>query len=162
VKTDSIRVFVDVPEMEAPQVDAGDTPDSAVVHIQSLGDKRIDGTVTRTSWSLDKSNRSLRAEIDLPNADGTLRPGMYAKVEILLDQRDDVLTLPVTAVVREKNATYCYCVESGKIDRKQIELGLRSATDVEVQSGIHGDDVVVLTAAESLKQGQPVEILQGK
>jgi membrane fusion protein (multidrug efflux system) len=154
-----VRVFVDVPEMEAPLVDAGDKPDSAVVHVQSLGEKGIDGKVTRASWSLDKSNRSLRAEIDLPNTDGKLRPGMYAKVDILLDQRNDVLTLPMTAIVRDGSVTYCYLIESGKIDRKKIELGLRSGADVEVRSGLSADQLVVLARADSLVQGQSVEVI---
>ena len=61
---------------------------------------------------------------------------MYAKVDILLDQRNDVLTLPMTAIVRDGSGTYCCIVESGKIDRKKIELGLRSGGDVEVLSGL--------------------------
>jgi RND family efflux transporter MFP subunit len=158
-QTEKVRVFVDVPEMEAPMVDAGDKPDSAVVRVQSLGEKGIDGKVTRTSWSLDKSNRSLRAEIDLPNTDGKLRPGMYAKVDILLDQRNDVLTLPMTAIVRDGSVTYCCCIESGKIDCKKIELGLRSGADVEVRSGLNADQLVVLARADSLVQGQPVEVI---
>jgi HlyD family secretion protein len=158
-QTEQVRVFVDVPEMEAPLVDAGDKPDSAVVRVQSLGEKGIDGKVTRTSWSLDKSNRSLRAEIDLPNADGKLRPGMYAKVDILLDQRNDVLTLPTTAIVRDGSATYCCIVESGKIDRKKIELGLRSGADVEVRSGLDANQLIVLARADSLIQGQAVEVI---
>ena len=158
-QTEQVRVFVDVPEMEAPLVDAGDKPDSAIVRVQSLGEKGIDGKVTRTSWSLDKANRSLRAEIDLPNTDGKLRPGMYAKVDILLDQRDNVLTLPATAIVRDGSATYCCIVESGKIDRKKIELGLRSGADVEVRSGLDADKLVVLARADSLIQGQPVQVI---
>ena len=158
-ETDKVRVFVDVPEMEAPLVDAGSKPDKVVVHVQSLGEKGIDGTVTRTSQSLDQANRSLRVEIDLPNKDGKLRPGMYAKVDILLDERDDVLTLPTTAIVREGGATYCCSVEAGKIDRKQIELGLQSGGEVEVRSGIDADQMVVLARADSLKQGQAIEVI---
>jgi HlyD family secretion protein len=158
-QTDQVRVFVDVPEMEAPLVDAGDKPDSAVVRVQSLGEQGIDGKVTRTSWSLDKANRSLRAEIDLPNAGGKLRPGMYAKVDILLDQRDNVLTLPATAIVRDGGFTYCFVVESGKAERKRIELGLRSGADVEVRSGVAGDQLVVLARGDSLVQGQPIEVI---
>jgi HlyD family secretion protein len=158
-QTVQIRVFVDVPEMEAPLVDAGDKPDSATVHVQSLGEKGIDGKVTRTSWSLDKANRSLRAEIDLPNTDGKLRPGMYAKVDILLDQRNDVLTLPTTAIVRDGSDTYCCTIDSGKIDRKKIELGLRSGADVEIRAGLDADQLVVLARADSLVQGQPVEVI---
>jgi HlyD family secretion protein len=158
-QTEQVRVFVDVPEMEAPLVDAGDKPDPAVIHVQSLGEKGIDGKVTRTSWSLDRSNRSLRTEIDLPNKDGKLRPGMYAKVDILLDQRENVLTLPMTAIVREGGETFCCRIESGKIDRKKIELGLRSGADVEVRSGLDADQLVVLARADSLVQGQSVEVI---
>jgi HlyD family secretion protein len=158
-RTDKVRVYVDVPEMQAPLVDAGEKADTAVVHVQSLGKNGIDGSVTRTSWSLDKSNRSLKAEIDLPNPGGTLRPGMYSKVDILLDQRNDILTLPITAIVREGSETYCCVVESGKIDRKPIELGLRSGNEVEVSAGLTADQIIVLTRGETLKQGQPVEII---
>src|SRR6185295_15522356 len=111
------------------------------------------------SGALDKSNRSLRAEIDLPNANGKLRPGMYAKVDILLDQRNDVLTLPTTAIVRDGSATFCCIVEDGKIDRKKIELGLRSGGDVEVLSGVGPDQLVVLARADSLIQGQSVQVI---
>jgi len=158
-QTDKVRVFVDVPEMESPLVDAGAKPDKAVVRVQSLGGKSIDGTITRTSQSLDEANRSLRAEVDLPNVNGILLPGMYAKVEIVLDKRADVLTLPVTAIIREGSATYCCCVESGKIERKSIEIGLRSGSEVEILSGIDADQVVVLARADSLKEGQSVEVI---
>ncbi len=157
--TDKVRVFVDVPEMEAPLVDAGDHPDTAVVRVQALGDKGINGAVTRTSRSLNASNRSLRVEIDLPNSGGILRPGMYANVDILLDKRENVLTLPTTAIVRDGGLTYCCCIEAGKIDRRKIELGLRSGGEVEVRSGLDADQVVVLARADSLKPGQAVEII---
>jgi RND family efflux transporter MFP subunit len=127
--------------------------------VQSLGEKGIDGKITRTSWSLDKANRSLRVEIDLPNGDGKMRPGMYAKVDILLSQRDDVLTLPATAIVRDGGATYCCLVVSGKIDRRKVEVGLRSGADVEIRSGLDADETVVLARADSLVQGQSVEVM---
>jgi RND family efflux transporter MFP subunit len=158
-QAEQVRVFVDVPEMEAPLVDAGAKADSVTVRVQSLGEKGVDGKVTRTSWSLDKANRSLRTEIDLPNADGKLRPGMYAKVDILLDQRNEVLTLPTTAIVRDGDATYCCTIDAGKIDRKKIELGLRSGADVEIRSGLAADQLVVLARADSLVQGQAVEVI---
>jgi RND family efflux transporter MFP subunit len=158
-QTDKVRVFIDVPEMESPLVDAGPSPDPATVRVQALGEKEIPGTVTRTSRSLETRNRSLRVEIDLLNAGGLLRPGMYANVDILLDKRDNVLSLPVTAIVRDAGATYCCCVESGKINRKKIEIGLRSGADVEVRSGLDADQLVVLARADALKQDQPVEII---
>ena len=55
------------------------------------------------------------------------RPGMYATAKILLQVRDDVLTLPITAIIRDGASVYCCCVESGKIKRQLITLGLRAA-----------------------------------
>ncbi|MEX1230622.1 MAG: efflux RND transporter periplasmic adaptor subunit [Planctomycetaceae bacterium] len=156
-RSDKVRISVDVPEMEAPLVDKGDT---AIVRVQSLRKQEIEAAVTRTSWSLDNANRSLRTEIDVLNDEELLRPGMFATVTILLDERSDVLTLPITAIFRDGPQTSCCCVESGKIERRPIVLGLRSGDEVEVVSGLTGDESIVITRADVLQQGQPVEIIE--
>ena len=106
-----------------------------------------------------QSNRSLALKSICRTRAAILRPGMYANVDILLDKRDNVLTLPTTAIVRDGGMTYCCCIEAGKIDRRKIELGLRSGGEVEVRSGLDADQVVVLARADSLKPGQAVEII---
>jgi RND family efflux transporter MFP subunit len=159
-RTDQVRIFVDVPEMEAPLVDAAETGDAATVRVQSLGGRQFEGNVTRTSWALDASNRSLRTEIDIPNEDGLLRPGMYATVTILLEQRDEALALPITAIIHNGEETYCCAVESGKIEHRPITLGLRRGDEVEVVSGLDDNDTVVLARADSLQHGQRVEVIE--
>lgn len=158
-RSDLVRVFVDVPEVEAPLVDAGQSADPAIVRVQSLGDRRFEASVTRTSWSLDASNRSLRTAIDIPNDEGRLRPGMFATVTIRLDQRDGALTLPLTAIIREGQNAYCCVVQSGHVARRPIELGLRSGNEVEIVSGLDDREIVVLARAGSLQNGQPVELI---
>ncbi len=155
-RTDKVRVFLDVPEMEAAMVDVGDP---AVLHVQALRDKEVQASVARTSWSLGVANRSLRVEIDVANDDSLLRPGMYATGVIELDRRDDALTLPVAAITRDEGGTYCFAVQSGKARRRAVELGLRGGPDVEVLSGVDEASTVVLMRAESLKDGQAVEVL---
>lgn len=155
-RTDKVRIFVDVPEMEAPLVDGGDT---AIIRVQSVRNQEFTAAVTRTGWSLDTSNRSIRAEIDIPNKDGLLRPGMHATVTILLDERSNAIALPISAIVRDGQKSYCCCVESGQIQRKPIILGLRDGNEVEVVSGLTGNESFVLAQAESLRQGQPVEVV---
>lgn len=161
--TDKVRVFVDIPEMEAPLLDAGyddqRAGDKAVVRAQSLVDQVFEARVTRSSWSLDKQNRSLTAEIDLANKDGELLPGAFATVSILLEQRDDVLTLPITAIVRDGEKTFCCVVVAGQIEHRPIQLGLRVKDDVEILSGLDGTEAVVLTRAASLLPGQHVEVI---
>jgi multidrug resistance efflux pump len=81
-RTDIVRVFVEVPETEAPLVRDG-MP--ACVRVQALKDQACNGTVTRSSWSLDPHSRTLRVEIDIPNPEGRLRSGMYAYVTLIAE-----------------------------------------------------------------------------
>jgi RND family efflux transporter MFP subunit len=155
-RADMVRIFVDVPELDAALVDKGD---AVTVALQALGGKEAPAAVTRTSWDLDPANRSLRVEIDLPNEGLLLRPGMYATANIVLEERTDVLTLPATAIVREGKNTYCCQVVNTRIQRTPIELGLRSGKDYEVVSGLRGDETVVQARAENLKEGEPVDVL---
>jgi HlyD family secretion protein len=156
-RLDKVRVFIDVPEMDAALVDVGD---EATLLVQALSGKQLKAPVARTSWSLDPTNRSLRAEIDVGNEASSLRPGMYALGTIQLDRRENALVLPVTSIVRVSTETYCCCVQSGKIDRRKIELGLRSGPEVEVLSGVDEESVVVLAKAEFLQQGQSVDVMK--
>ncbi len=158
-RTDKVRVSLDVPEMEAGWVDVGDP---ATLRVQALAGKVLKAPVTRTSWSLDAMNRSIRAEVDVPNDESMLRPGMYAAGTIELERRIGVLTLPATAIVREARDTYCCVVESGKVSRRRVDLGLRSGPDVEVLSGIGETSVVVLVRGDSLRDGQTVMVLNPK
>ncbi|MCO6455110.1 MAG: efflux RND transporter periplasmic adaptor subunit [Pirellulaceae bacterium] len=153
---DRVRVSVDVPELEAPLVETGDP---AVVRVQSLRQPELEAEVARTSWSLHSANRSLRAEIDLANEKGQLRPGMYAMVTIQLDERNDVLVLPITAIVQDGEGAHCCRVESGQVQFQPVELGLRSGNEVEILSGLSGGEAVVLAQASSLRPGQPVEVI---
>jgi HlyD family secretion protein len=153
-RTDRVRVFVDLPELEAEWVGVDDP---AIVTVQALGGRTFDAKVTRIAWSLDSSNRSLRAEIDVPNEQGPLRPGMFATVTITLERRPDVLTLPAVAIVREGLDAFCCVVKEGKIERQKVELGLRSGAEVEILSGLTAEQPVVLAGAASLKPGQAVE-----
>jgi RND family efflux transporter MFP subunit len=159
---DQVRIFVDVPEMEAPLVDSGEAADSAIIRVQALRDRQFEAKVTRTSWSLDASNRSLRTEIDVPNHEGLLRPGMYAMATILLDQRDDAFVLPISAIIRDGRQSYCCCVVSGRIKRQAVELGLRSGDEVEIVSGLDDNQTVVLARVDTLREGQVVEVIEAQ
>jgi RND family efflux transporter MFP subunit len=155
-RIDRVRIFVDVPELEAEWVGTGDP---AVVRVQALGGRMFDAKVTRIAWSLDASNRSLRTEIDVENPDGALRPGMFATVTMTLEKRADVLTLPATAIVREGADAFCFGVNGGKLERHKVELGLRSGPEVEIRSGLSADQSVVLAPAAGMAAGQAVEVV---
>jgi RND family efflux transporter MFP subunit len=155
-RTDMVRIFVDVPEMESPWVEAGRT---GYVNVQAIPDRSVEGKVTRTSWVLG-ANRTLRTELDLPNPGGLLRPGMYATAHILLQERPNVYVLPLSVIVREHQQAFCWVVKAGLAARTPITLGLQMGNDVEVTSGLKWDTLVVQSQPGALREGQPVEVTQ--
>jgi multidrug efflux pump subunit AcrA (membrane-fusion protein) len=116
-----VRVFVNVQELEAAWVRDGDV---AVIRVQSLHGQQVRGTVTRRSKSLHPVNRTLSTQIDLPNHDGKLLPGMFVNATIIAE-RKSVWALPANAVVTKGDQTFCYRVENGKAVRTLIQVGLR-------------------------------------
>jgi HlyD family secretion protein len=153
---DTVRVFVAVPEMDSPWVEKGRT---AYVSVQALPGETVEGKVTRTSRVLGP-NRTLRAEIDLPNRNGPLRSGMYATARIVLQERPDACVLPLSAIVREGKQALCWVIKGGQAARMPITLGLQVGNDVEVASGLKGDEQVVQTLVGGLQEGQPVEVVK--
>lgn len=156
-RADVVSVAVAVPETFAAAVEPGDP---ALVRLQALNGRTVEGKVTRTSFALDPATRTLRVEIDLPNPDGTLRPGLYANATIVAEEHPDALTVPTTAIVREGNRTFCTVVAGGRASRRPVEVGLSDGTNAEILSGLKADDVVVKANAASVAEGQPVEPIE--
>lgn len=138
-RTDIVRIYVDVPESQAnyivSEVDkkAGDPRPvtKATVRVPAFQEADIPATVTRSSWALNMKSRTLRAEIDLPNADAKLLPGMYAYGKVLIE-RPKARVLPQSTVVEIGNQSCCYLYKDGKAVRTSIQLGLASDGWVEV------------------------------
>jgi RND family efflux transporter MFP subunit len=157
VRTDKVRVSLEVPELEAGQIDVGDP---VTLNIQALASEPVTGAVTRTSWSIDPANRSLRVEIDLPNDKARLRPGLYATATIELARRENALTVPATAIIRVEQEAYVNEVQNGKVSRRSVKLGLRSGSEVEVLEGVGEETPIVLVRSDSVVEGQMVEVIK--
>ncbi|MCI0380571.1 MAG: efflux RND transporter periplasmic adaptor subunit [Gemmataceae bacterium] len=168
-RTDVVRVLVDVPEPKAMFINEG-VP--ARIQCQILKDQDFEGKVTRTSWSLDTKSRTLRAEIHLSNAKGSLRPGMYA-FAYFDAELPRTFTLPAAAVVTQGDQTFCYCVQDGKAIRTPLKIGQREGQFVQVlkkQVGLSKDRVsgtwteiggteqVVVSNPASLTNGQSLVV----
>ncbi len=155
-RSDVVTITVGIPEAFAAALNPGDR---AEVKLQAMNGRTVEGKVSRITWALDPKTRTIAAEIDLPNPGGTLLPGLYAYATVIVEEHPDVLTIPTTAVVKEKDQSYCVAVVGGKAVRRPIETGLNDGARTEVVSGLESDEVVVKANAASLADGQPVEVI---
>ncbi len=155
-RIDKVRIFIDVPEKEARFAD----PKNGVeINIPALGNKTLSNDkIAHSAWALDAANRTLKVEIDVANDSGELRPGMYVTSTLTLESKKQVLVIPVAAVMTDIGKTSCYCIESGKVVRKELVLGLRVGTEAEVASGLSGDENLVAANPGTLTVGQTVEV----
>lgn len=149
-----LRLRLPVPESLAGYVHIGD---EAKIHVQANG-QEITGKVIRTTGELDLATRSMQVEIDLPNSDGKLTPGMYADVTLDIQRSANGLTVPVNAVDRSQSAPFALVVnEQGRIEKKTIRLGMETPNRVEVVDGLKEGERVVVANLSSFSPGEAVD-----
>jgi RND family efflux transporter MFP subunit len=153
-RIDTIRVFCDVPESNVPQVRVGDP---ATVKPSAFNEETFAGTVTRFAFRVDPATRNMRTEIDLPNPDERLYPGMYAEVSLEMDRRQNVLTVPATAIAANGTDKFVYVVKDDRVDRLPIKTGIIDNGRVEVIDGLSEDAAVVVTARSAPRPGTVVQ-----
>jgi RND family efflux transporter MFP subunit len=171
VRTDPVRVFVDVSETEAALI-TENMP--AGVRIQAQSDREIPGKVTRFSWALDNNTRTLRVQIDLPNPDGLLRPGMFASARFVTE-RPDVWVVPAGTVSTAEEQPFAVRLEGGKGLKTPVKLGARQNGMVElmqkqtrpvakgepiVWEPLTGTEVFLTTRPSGWTDGAPVELVK--
>ncbi len=157
VRADSVRIFLDVPEADAGFIVSGSP---AKLKVPALSAATFDGEVTRTSWTLQTTSRTLRSEIDVPNPEGRLRPGMYATAEIEVARRPDVLALPKAAILKSGTDSFVLSITAeNKIAKLPIQTGIIAGADVEIVSGLTGDEQLIGANLAAYKEGQAVEIV---
>ncbi|HET6881180.1 MAG TPA: efflux RND transporter periplasmic adaptor subunit [Pirellulales bacterium] len=156
-KTDVMRVVVYVRDLDVPYLDRGD---EAVVRLDAFRGEEFRGSVARFSAYEDPANRTMRAEIDLPNPTGRLREGMYGPVTILLEPPTDHLTIPSGTLHErtEQGEGTVFVVRDRVAYETRIRVGRDDGIRAEVTDGLSEDDTVVLSYSGSLEDGEPVEV----
>ncbi len=124
----------------------------------SAVNKTFDGKIVRFSDQIDRDTRTMRTEVDVPNPKLELVPGMYASVSVPLHTVQNALTVPVQAVQisGEDRGTVLVVNSSNKIEKREVSLGLQTATDAEILSGLQVNDLVVFGTQSQFKAGQLV------
>jgi RND family efflux transporter MFP subunit len=149
-----LRLVLPVPESLAAQIHLGDP---VKVHVQALN-QDIEGRVSRFADSLDVQTRTMETEIDCENREGRLIPGMYTETEISLHEKQNALTIPLEAVVRNgEDATILAVNSQNTLEERHVKLGLEDNARVEVLSGLSEGERVVIGNRSQFHAGQKVQ-----
>lgn len=152
VRVNPLRMRAEIPERDAPMVRVGQT-----TRVKIDGDETPHvGRVARLAPALTEQNRALMIEAEIENP-GTLRPGSFARIEVVTDSEDEVLVVPANAIISFAGIDKVITVEDGKAVEHEVMIGRRDDQWVEVTSGIEAGKAVVVDPG-NLQQGQPVTI----
>ena len=148
-----LRLDIPVPETVVPAVRLGK---KVSVEVQTLK-RNFEGTVARFNDKVDSATRTMMVEVDVPNPNLELVPGMYAYVSFPIMEKKNALAIPIQAVSREGNKAVAYRVNAdNRIEIRPVTVGIETRNQVEVLSGLSEGDQVVVGNTSQLREGQIV------
>ena len=149
-----LRLVIPVPERAVPNIQIGQ---SIAVDVSGVN-RTFEGKIVRFSDQIDMATRTMHTEVDVPNPKYELVPGMYASVKIPLHSAAKVLTIPIQAVQSGEAGKGTVLVVNGnnKIETRNVALGLQSASNVEITSGLQENETVIFGAQGQFKNGELV------
>ena len=152
---DPLKVDFRVPELALSQLRDGQL---LQITLDALPDKAYDGKVVAINPLIDANGRAVVIRAQVPNKDGKLRPGMFARVRLFTSANKDTIVVPEESLFPLGEDKYVYKVVEGKATRQKIDIGQRHEGKVEVTNGLTPDDVVVTAGVIKLREGVPVTI----
>lgn len=152
---DPLKVDFRVPENALSLVKDGQT---LQVTLDAIPDKAYDGRVYAINPLIDANGRSIVIRAQVPNKDGNLRPGMFARVRLFTSGLRDTMVVPEESLFPVGDDKYVYKVVEGKALRQKIEIGARRDGRVEVMNGLTPEDVVVTAGVIKLREGAAVRV----
>jgi RND family efflux transporter MFP subunit len=150
-----IRTQVFVPQDAAfglkPGIDA-------VVHVPEIPDRTFPGKVTRIADALQPGSRTLLTEIDIPNPDGALTPGIYCTIELHIPRKTPSYKVSADAIIFNESGVQVAVVENGVVHLRKVTVARDLGREVEIDSGVKRGDQVILNPAVDLAEGSKVRI----
>ena len=153
-----VKMNINVSEAHFPIVKKGM---KAQVKLDVYGDEEFTGSVTLVYPTINAQTHTFPVEVSLPNANGKVRPGMYARVTMNYGVNKNVV-VPDNAIVKQQGSgdRYVYVYKDGKVSYNKIELGRRMGNRYEVISGVQDGDLVVTAGYTKLADGMEVEVVE--
>ncbi len=150
---DPIKVEFRVPERYLNQVREGQ---SVEVRVDSFPDHVFKGDVYAIDPRIDRGTRTVALKARVANVDGKLRPGMFARVRLVLEKRDRALLVPEQAIVPQGEGKFVYVLEGDKAQLRPVKIGKRIRGQAEILDGVTAGDTVVVAGHQKIRPGTAV------
>ena len=155
-QTDTLRIYVTVPQTQSRSIAPGQ---SATVSVREIPDKTFSAKVVRTAGAIDPTSRTLLTELQLPNEDDQLFPGMYAEVKFALPQDGHTLLVPGNSVMIRSDGPKVLVVDAKQTIRaRAVKLGRDLGDKVEIASGLDPAESLVANPTDALRDGAEVKV----
>lgn len=153
VAIDPLKLEFSVPEKNYAAIKTGQKISFAV---DAFTGENFSGEIYAIDPQINPENRNFTVKANIPNTDGKLRPGMYARIRIETATRPGALMAPEEAIIPEGKDSYVFVVNGGKAQRKKVTLGERQSGAVEIKDGITADDRLIVAGVMKLRDGAAV------
>jgi membrane fusion protein (multidrug efflux system) len=153
---DPLLAVLHVPERQVGMLREGQR---AIISVDALGESEFAGTVKRISPVIDPSTGTIKATIEVRDTSGSLKPGMFARVNIVSDVHQNAVLAPRDAVIEEDNKSVVFVVTDSTAYRRIVETGYVNSVHIEVVDGLALGDTVVTTGKTSVKDSSKVEMV---
>ncbi len=147
---DSVKVVINVQERDLISVKPGT---KAEITVDAYGSRIFPGSVTRMADALDLSTRSMAVEIDIPNYDHILKPGMFATVNLIVGDHPNAITVPTMALQKDDSGSFVYVADNDIARQKRIVPGIEQGSRTEITSGLEGTEPVIVVGQQLVKNG---------
>ena len=149
-----LRVYAYVPQTFSSLIKDGDP---ATVTVADFPNRKFTGTVTRHPEALDQTTRTMQVEVDLPNQDRSLFPGMYANMKMTAHVTSSSLTAPDDALIFRNDKIYLPVVRDNHLKLVEVTLGHDSGYTVEVNGDLRAGEKIAVNVGEAARDGEPVQ-----
>jgi RND family efflux transporter MFP subunit len=157
---DPLRLYVYVPQVFAAQVKVGDP---VKVNLAEQLEQQFAGNIARTARAIDTATRTMQVEIRVPNPDGKLIAGSYVQAQLPIEQDGTALVVPTNVLLFRPSGTCVGIVDAkGRVRLSNVRLGTDFGNTVAVLSGLNANDRIIVNPADSLADGDVVEVTAGR
>jgi HlyD family secretion protein len=153
VRVDPLKVTAEIPESMAPWIKVDQ---AATVSVDAYPDRPLAGKISRISPAVNTQTRAFPFEALVPNPDGRLKPGTFARVHLETDRVDQVLTIPYAAIQYRYGVNRAFVVRDGRLAARELKVGDRVGDRIVVTSGLTADEAVAVTDVDQLADGMKV------